>query len=213
MRNDALAVQLRNRRGDVIALAVISPEDESRVAAYSWSMERRGGYAKAQVDGKCISLHSFIHQCDEDIDHKNRDRLDERRDNLRCVSRSENNRNKVKLKPSLRKDGRYCVGIGPKGASKQHMFRSKDAADAFCAEVLRSRRASIGGPDALSQQEKESLRVVACPTTSKSKTGVCGVIQRRNRFLAVTSKQEGRRYVGSFATIEEAAEALRKATE
>lgn len=59
------------------------------------------GYIQTHVNGKTIYLHRYIwllHTGDwpeGEIDHINRDRLDNRVENLRDVSRSENERNKA----------------------------------------------------------------------------------------------------------------------
>ena len=54
------------------------------------------GYAKLSTSKKTIYLHQILSQCQYPLvcDHINRDRLDCRVENLRCVTRSVNNRNK-----------------------------------------------------------------------------------------------------------------------
>ena len=56
------------------------------------------------------------------------------------------------------------------------------------------------GPQALNMQNRKRA-------TKASKTGVLGVMKRRNRFVAQVSSQTGNAFVGSYKTIEEAQEA------
>lgn len=54
------------------------------------------GYAKLSKSNKTIYLHQILSRCKYPLvcDHINRDRLDCRIENLRCVTRAENNKNK-----------------------------------------------------------------------------------------------------------------------
>ena len=77
--------------------AICDIDDWEYLQQYCWS---RGGtgYAEARVDGITTPLHHLILQnCPDGLvrDHINRNKLDNRRCNLRFVTRSENNRNKL----------------------------------------------------------------------------------------------------------------------
>ena len=78
--------------------AKVDDADYELVTSYKWSYQ--AGYAAASIDGKKTYLHHFLLGRQEGavIDHANRHRLDNRRDNLRHVSISENNRNIAKRK-------------------------------------------------------------------------------------------------------------------
>lgn len=73
--------------------AEISPED-LWVEKHLWTLN--GGYAKSRIDGKSVYLHKLITHTggETEIDHINRNRLDNRRENLRPCSRSLNLLNK-----------------------------------------------------------------------------------------------------------------------
>lgn len=54
------------------------------------------GYAKLKINGKCVRLHNIIlpHKEDLVVDHKNRDKMDCRKSNLKLCTRLENDQNK-----------------------------------------------------------------------------------------------------------------------
>jgi len=81
-------------------VALIDDQDSARVLAYRWhaSKDRSGNfYAKTRMAGKRVSMHRFILELGEteEVDHKNRNGLDNRRENLRPATRQQNlfNRN------------------------------------------------------------------------------------------------------------------------
>lgn len=75
--------------------ALVDPADFPLVARHSWHYKE--GYAVAKVNGKEVRMHRFImNETDPDIviDHKNRNRLDNRRSNLRRFNLLENANNR-----------------------------------------------------------------------------------------------------------------------
>lgn len=78
----------------LVAVARVSPMDYERVVALQWSLHS-GGYVQHASDSTVILLHRFITSppSDKDVDHKNHDKLDNRRPNLRVVTRAENLQN------------------------------------------------------------------------------------------------------------------------
>jgi hypothetical protein len=91
----------------VVALAIIDPDDAERVMQYRWSLNgkgKQGGYArrnvKRRIDGRVvqstITLHRFVMGITDpavQVDHKNRDPLDCRKDNLRLATNAQNHQN------------------------------------------------------------------------------------------------------------------------
>lgn len=73
--------------------AQIDDSDYELVKNYNWYYNE--GYAKAYYKGKRIRMHRLIlgAKGNQQVDHRNRNRLDNRRSNLRICSRKENNRN------------------------------------------------------------------------------------------------------------------------
>jgi hypothetical protein len=74
------------------------------LSKYKWwhnGKSRGVDYIRAEIDGKRIMLHRFIMNVTDDnleVDHENRNTLDNRKENLRIVTRSKNQQNKSKFK-------------------------------------------------------------------------------------------------------------------
>jgi hypothetical protein len=84
--------------GDISHWALVDPEDHARFAAYSWSLSdgyaRRYGPRPAKlVVYMAREILGLAHGDPRQADHINRDRLDNRRSNLRVVTSAQNNRN------------------------------------------------------------------------------------------------------------------------
>ena len=76
-------------------IALVDDEDYERVSSYKWSLQNTN-YAASCIDGKKTLLHRFILDVSQEqtIDHKNRDGLDCRRENLRLCTHSQNQHNR-----------------------------------------------------------------------------------------------------------------------
>lgn len=75
--------------------ALVSPEDASLVSRYSWYY--RDGYAIASVNNKEVRMHRMImNETDPEviIDHRDRNRLNNQRDNLRRFNFLQNANNR-----------------------------------------------------------------------------------------------------------------------
>ncbi len=72
------------------SFALIDCEDLERCLEYRWSINN-DGYAKRKEGKNVIFLHNFILNLppNSGVDHANRDRLDNRKENLRIASRSQ----------------------------------------------------------------------------------------------------------------------------
>ncbi|MBY4730781.1 HNH endonuclease [Cupriavidus pauculus] len=79
----------------------VSPEDYERVSAHAWYVNEKGYVMRSETyaTGKRrpVRLHRFIlgvsHDDDVLVDHENRDKLDNRRGNLRVCTPAQNNHN------------------------------------------------------------------------------------------------------------------------
>lgn len=77
--------------------ALVDDVDYKKALLCPWFMMKKG-YAIGTVEGKPTYLHRFIMNppAGMDVDHKNGDKLDNQRKNLRVCTRSQNNANIVK---------------------------------------------------------------------------------------------------------------------
>jgi len=141
--------------------AIVSPEDYPKLAKHSWYFGRRG-YAmrsKNMPDDsrKTVSMHREIlgARLDEEVDHKNRNRLDNRRENLRVLGHSANLHNR----------GAY----GSSGVAGVSWDKRKKK---WRAEIGRNgKRAWLGYHDTKADAEREYRAASAKVYTGKDKAG------------------------------------------
>jgi hypothetical protein len=71
---------------------IIDSSDYGKVNPYKWSCHDHRGYVRSIINGERIYLHRFLIGSvkGKDIDHINGDNLDNRRSNLRFVTRQQN---------------------------------------------------------------------------------------------------------------------------
>lgn len=76
--------------------AIIDNEDAERVMAHSWCFDASNGYPVSRINGTRVRLHRFIMEgcTSKYIDHINRNKLDNRKINLRPCTASQNVRNR-----------------------------------------------------------------------------------------------------------------------
>jgi|ERR1035437_99265 hypothetical protein len=96
-------IDLRNTPGEIVGIARIDSLDLPRVIQYRWCMDS-SGYAIGRVNRKLIRLHSFIMGVSY-IDHRNRNRLDNTRENLRAATHYQNMMNKAGIDKTSRYRG------------------------------------------------------------------------------------------------------------
>ena len=75
---------------------LVSPEDRRLVGLHKFNVDANG-YARVKLNGKHVYLQVLIMgDVDFDVDHKNGNKLDNRRDNLRLATRTQNQYNRGK---------------------------------------------------------------------------------------------------------------------
>jgi hypothetical protein len=93
--NSPFRVPLRNREGIIVEYALVDKEDYEKVMGQRWSLSKE--YARASIKGKIVTLHHFVFKKPDGkniIDHINRDNFNNKKKNLREVSKSFNSQNK-----------------------------------------------------------------------------------------------------------------------
>jgi hypothetical protein len=75
--------------------AIIDDDDFEYINKWKWQYEKNLGYATGIVEGKRVRMHCIIVHTPKgmETDHANLDRLDNRKENLRVCSHSENKMN------------------------------------------------------------------------------------------------------------------------
>lgn len=88
-----LGVVIYSRRGGRKYEALIDKEQGHRVVKHKWCLSGKG-YAITKSSGNTIRMHNFVTECYDLLDHKNMNKLDNRKENLRRCTPAQNNMNK-----------------------------------------------------------------------------------------------------------------------
>ena len=89
--NKTATITLRDNMGKRVNETIIDTSEVEKIRRYKWHLQSKG-YAAARINGKIVLLHRLIHNTPNNFetDHKNRDKLDNRKANLRKCSTSQN---------------------------------------------------------------------------------------------------------------------------
>lgn len=105
-------ITMYDKQGNVSAYTLIDKDDYNKCCKHKWKLSH--GYATTHEGTKTIFLHRVImeYNGNQVVDHINHDKLDNRRSNLRIVSKSVNASNNYKKYSGIKQvpSGRYqCV--------------------------------------------------------------------------------------------------------
>ena len=91
---------------------LIDRSDLKKVSSFCWWI-KPNGYVYTQVNRKTIYLHRLLLETTDgiEVDHINRNKLDNRRTNLRLCTRSQNNMNKSGVRGVSRFKGKWRARI------------------------------------------------------------------------------------------------------
>lgn len=99
----------------------VDANDAIDVSHHSWCISKSGGYVVSRIDGKIVRLHRYLLRPQDNavVDHINGNPLDNRRNNLRICTNTENARNAKLSKNnssgatgvSLTRSGKYKARI------------------------------------------------------------------------------------------------------
>lgn len=114
-----IAIELRRRDGRVIAYARVDASDFSWLSRWTWRLSSEGYAVRSEtIDGKKRTIYMHREICNPlpglVVDHINRDKLDNRRHNLRAVTVGVNNRNSRERARASRFRGVYWHGQAKK---------------------------------------------------------------------------------------------------
>ena len=105
---------MRNKHAEEVGRAIIDLEDVDKCKPYKWHIRkgRNTSYAIATVDESTkIHLHRLILGYDgsDDVDHEDRDGLNNRKNNLRVLAHSDNVRNQGQTRKGIKQvpSGRF----------------------------------------------------------------------------------------------------------
>lgn len=103
IKDDFALISINNPSNNRIVKAIIDIEDIDKIKEYNWCVNNKG-YAVARINNNMVLLHklimNYINTGIFDIDHRNNIRLDNRKVNLRKVTRSINCHNRANYKYS-----------------------------------------------------------------------------------------------------------------
>lgn len=99
-----MEIPLRNRKGEVIANALIDVDDYETVSKYKWCYSN--GYARCKVNNKTTLMHHLILGKPPEgmvIDHINGNRIDNCKNNIRFATFQQNSQNRPKIHGGISK--------------------------------------------------------------------------------------------------------------
>jgi hypothetical protein len=121
-------------------VALIDDEDFALVAPYSWHLfkDRNGyEYARGYKDGVKVRMHRLLARAKQGqlVDHKNGNTLDNRQENLRVCTHSENMRNQKKISGSSKYKGVSYRKVNNKWESRIYYCGKKLFLGLFTSEI------------------------------------------------------------------------------
>lgn len=168
-------IPLRNRKGELVACALVDDQDYELASRVSWYRATTGYACRSFPRGKKEYLHRVICGLSPDdrveVDHINGDRLDNRRSNLRVVAHAENAQNRSAVGTTSRHRGvsfhagrqvwRAHVTAG--GRKRQIGTYTTELEAARAAAQFRREHMPFANParDFLTRQEREKEAVPA----------------------------------------------------
>ena len=137
---------IRNKKNEIKAIAKIDLDDIEKVSQHKWGLITNNNnmqYVLTRINNKQFRLHRFVMNYfgAKDVDHINRDTMDNRKSNLRIVSRSDNrSNNEAKNVYLSKKTGKwyYCFIK----YAKQY-FKYGFASEADAKKALKERKKAV----------------------------------------------------------------------
>lgn len=197
---------------------LVDSEDFEGLNALSWRLHTEG-YAVGSVKGQTLYMHRMILDAPSatSVDHKNHNRLDNRRDNLRVCTAAQNSHNISTINVYFFAERRkWCAQIKVDGRS-QHlgMYPSEiDAQKAYSSACLYHYGdfACVPFPE-VTPKSLGQLKWEARKLNKRGKSKFYGVQFVANRWQARIMVNRQHLYLGSFVDEREAALAYDRAVD
>ena len=145
-----MKLALHNRKGDIVAYTLVDLEDYQLLKQYRWRLGPNNSAARGKrTNGKYCTflIHRVIMGLDHDdpreVDHKNRNRLDNRRKNLRIVTRLQNAQN-VPHNKTWRGQITSSRYRGVRHHSAAHMAKRPNGRPWFVMHTLNGKNIKLG---------------------------------------------------------------------
>ena len=135
MKSGYTEIIIRNfKTGKEKARVLIDTKDTTKAKTRKWSLEKKGYAVSGGRKKPTVRIHAFLIGNKEgfEVDHKNQNKLDNRRENLRHVSHHQNTLNRKQSGDgvSFRKErGKWRARVKWKGKEKclGHFFTEQEA--------------------------------------------------------------------------------------
>lgn len=201
--NDHAEVVLYDKNGNPTARALIDLKDVDVVSKYKWcytsnrslsSRKRATYYVSTSLNNRTYRMHNIIlnHCGGKDIDHINRNTLDNRRMNLRIVTRTENNANKEASHVYRMKNGKWRYRIRRYGKTYEKSgFETKQEAEIELSKI----------------ESDVNKRVTQLVDEYNQVERSVGVYPVDGKYRVEVNKNGKQHYVGSFKSLSEAVDA------
>lgn len=102
--NNSYYLVTYSRNGEFSAKSIIDKDDIDKVLLKKWNFRKKDGYIVSSAKGDTLFLHHYIIGNRNIVDHINRNRLDNRKENLRNVTYQQN-----MLNTGVRKDSKTGI--------------------------------------------------------------------------------------------------------
>jgi hypothetical protein len=128
---DCVEIYMVDKHGNPSGATLVDKVVFNDICKFRWHIDSVG-YANANINKKSVRLHKFILSSKYFlVDHKNGNRLDNRSNNLRLVTKQENNFNRIIKNSGVRitAHGRWCARITWEGkTTKLGNYKIKEEA-------------------------------------------------------------------------------------
>lgn len=119
-RDGCAEMLLYNQKGEVKSKTTIDVEDIVTVSLYKWSLDKHG-YVVNPRSGLRLNRYLMNPTKEQVVDHIDRNPLNNKKENLRCVSQLENTLNKNLGKKGVTQRGNKWVAYIKEQGKKKHL--------------------------------------------------------------------------------------------